>query len=77
MTAGRHTFGATSVGSPVIPAVYPLAGTPSSGSYPAKFPYSAAGTSALNDVTSGCTAQSGYDGPTGRGTPAGVTAFTG
>ena len=46
-----------------------------------------AGTSALNDVTSGsngscstsyfCTAKSGYDGPTGWGTPEGVAAFTG
>lgn len=87
ITAGWYTFGGTSASSPIIAGVYALAGTPSSGSYPAKFPYNAAGTSALNDVTSGnngsctttylCTAQSGYDGPTGWGTPEGVTAFTG
>ncbi|WP_443068030.1 S53 family peptidase [Streptomyces sp. NBC_01356] len=87
VTAGWYTFGGTSASAPIIAGVYALAGTPSSGSYPAKFPYTAAGTSALNDVTSGtngscgstylCTAKSGYDGPTGYGTPEGVAAFTG
>jgi subtilase family serine protease len=87
ITAGWYTFGGTSVSSPIIASVYALAGTPSTSSYPAKFPYTAAGTSALNDVTSGnngtcttsylCTATTGYDGPTGWGTPEGVTAFTG
>ncbi|MFJ5974036.1 peptidase S8 [Streptomyces sp. NPDC093060] len=87
VTAGWYTFGGTSASSPIIAGVYALAGTPSSSSYPAKFPYTAAGTSALNDVTSGnngtcsttylCTAQSGYDGPTGWGTPQGVSAFAG
>ncbi|WP_427166812.1 S53 family peptidase [Streptomyces sp. C1-1] len=87
VTAGWYTFGGTSASSPIIAAVYALAGTPSSSSYPASFPYTKAGTSALNDVTSGnngsctttylCTAQTGYDGPTGWGTPEGVSAFTG
>ncbi|MFB7506206.1 S53 family peptidase [Streptomyces broussonetiae] len=87
VTAGWYTFGGTSASSPIIAGVYALGGTPSSGSYPAKFPYTAAGTSALNDVTSGnngscspsylCTARSGYDGPTGWGTPEGTAAFTG
>ncbi|WBO65367.1 S53 family peptidase [Streptomyces camelliae] len=87
VTAGWYTFGGTSASSPIIASVYALAGTPSSSSYPAKFPYTAAGTSALNDVTSGnngscspsylCTAGSGYDGPTGWGTPEGTAAFTG
>ncbi|WP_037622433.1 S53 family peptidase [Streptomyces aureus] len=87
ITAGWYTFGGTSASAPIIAGVYALGGTPSSGSYPAKFPYTAAGTSALNDVTSGnngtcstsylCTATTGYDGPTGWGTPEGVTAFTG
>ncbi|MEU6355741.1 S53 family peptidase [Streptomyces sp. NPDC047072] len=82
---GWNTYGGTSASSPLIASVYALAGTPSSSSYPASFPY--AHTSALNDVTSGnngtcstayfCTAESGYDGPTGWGTPAGLTAFTG
>ncbi|MFE9444825.1 peptidase S8 [Streptomyces sp. NPDC006602] len=87
VTAGWYTFGGTSASSPIIASVYALAGTPSSSSYPAQFPYKAAGTSALNDVTSGnngncstsyfCTATSGYDGPTGWGTPEGTGAFTG
>ncbi|MGW4908464.1 S53 family peptidase [Streptomyces sp. NPDC004270] len=87
VTAGWYTFGGTSVSAPIIAGVYALAGTPSSGSYPAKFPYSYAGTSYLNDVTSGnngtcttsyyCTATTGYDGPTGWGTPEGTTAFAG
>ncbi|WP_328513708.1 S53 family peptidase [Streptomyces mirabilis] len=87
VTAGWYTFGGTSASSPIIAGVYALGGTPSSGSYPASFPYASAGTSALNDVTSGsngscgssylCTAKSGYDGPTGWGTPEGVSAFTG
>ncbi|MFJ5534643.1 peptidase S8 [Streptomyces sp. NPDC093261] len=84
---GWATYGGTSASAPIIASVYALAGTPSSGSYPAQFPYDAAGTSALNDVTSGsngscstsyfCTARSGYDGPTGWGTPEGTDAFTG
>ncbi|MEV7432659.1 S53 family peptidase [Streptomyces griseoviridis] len=87
VTAGWYTFGGTSASSPIIAGVYALAGTPSTSSYPASFPYASAGTSALNDVTSGnngscsssylCTAKSGYDGPTGWGTPEGVSAFTG
>ncbi len=81
---GWEVFGGTSVSSPIIASVYALAGTPSAGSTPASFPY--AHTSALNDVTSGsngscgsylCTAKPGYDGPTGLGTPKGVSAFKG
>ncbi|MFF7331156.1 peptidase S8 [Streptomyces sp. NPDC090306] len=85
VTAGWYTFGGTSVSSPIIAGVYALGGVPSTGSYPAKFPYSH--TTSLNDVTSGnngtcstaylCTAQTGYDGPTGLGTPSGTAAFTG
>ncbi|PWI16488.1 peptidase S8 [Streptomyces sp. Act143] len=84
---GWNTYGGTSASAPLIASVYALAGTPGSSDYPASYPYAAAGTSALNDVTSGsngtcttsyyCTARSGYDGPTGWGTPAGVGAFTG
>ncbi|MCX5333087.1 S53 family peptidase [Streptomyces sp. NBC_00140] len=85
VTAGWYTFGGTSASAPIIAGVYALAGTPGSSDYPAQYPYE--NTSALNDVTSGnngscttsyfCTAGSGYDGPTGLGTPAGVGAFTG
>lgn len=89
VTAGWYTFGGTSASAPLIAAVYALAGTPGSTDYPAAYPYAAAGTQALNDVTSGsngtcasgaaylCTAKSGYDGPTGLGTPEGTAAFTG
>jgi len=82
---GWEVFGGTSVASPIIASVYADAGTPSAGSTPASFPY--AHTTSLNDVTTGktttcspaylCTAESGYDGPTGIGTPNGLTAFTG
>lgn len=81
----RATYGGTSASAPIIASVYALAGTPSAGSHPSEFPY--ANTSALNDVTSGgngncttsyfCTARTGYDDPTGLGTPEGLGAFTG
>jgi hypothetical protein len=68
----------------LIAAVYADAGTPKA-AIPAANIYSH--TSALNDVTAGstascspaylCTAETGYDGPTGWGTPNGLTAFTG
>ncbi|NUR02884.1 MAG: hypothetical protein HOY79_42135 [Streptomyces sp.] len=82
--SGWAVYGGTSASSPIIAGVYALAGTPGSGDYPAKYPYSH--TSNLYDVTSGsngscstayfCTAGAGYDGPTGWGTPNGTTAFT-
>ncbi|MFC4034363.1 S8 family serine peptidase [Streptomyces polygonati] len=81
---GWEVFGGTSVSAPIIAAVYALAGVPSAGSSPASFPYAHPG--ALNDVVSGsngscgtylCNAGPGYDGPTGLGTPNGVTAFQG
>ncbi|WP_234367373.1 MULTISPECIES: S53 family peptidase [Streptomyces] len=82
---GWMVFGGTSASSPLIAAVYALGGAPSSGSYPASFPY--AHTSALYDVTSGsngscggsylCTGTTGYDGPSGLGVPNGTAAFTG
>ncbi|MCO5998008.1 putative Ig domain-containing protein [Actinoallomurus rhizosphaericola] len=84
-TGGWLVVGGTSASAPIIAGVYALGGSPASGTYPASYPY--AHTSALNDVTSGsngscspsylCTATSGYDGPTGLGTPNGATAFQG
>ena len=81
--SGWNVYGGTSASSPIIASVYALAGTPGSSDYPAKYPYQH--TSSLNDVTSGsngtcspayfCTAETGYDGPTGYGTPNGTTAF--
>ena len=80
---GWNVYGGTSASSPIIAATYALAGTPGSSDTPASYPYS--NPSALNDVTSGststctpsflCTAQTGYDGPTGLGTPNGTAAF--
>jgi Domain of unknown function DUF11 len=77
--------GGTSASTPIITAVYALAGTPKPGTNPASYPYRDPG--ALNDVTSGtnsassctpvylCTGELGYDGPTGLGTPNGIDAF--
>ena len=82
---GWRKIGGTSEATPIIAAVYALAGAPAADSYPASYPY--ADSSALNDVTAGsngtckpaylCTAGPGYDGPTGLGTPDGVAAFQG
>ncbi|MGW5608906.1 putative Ig domain-containing protein [Streptomyces sp. NPDC003753] len=82
--SGWAVYGGTSASAPIIAGVYALAGTPGSSDYPAKYPYSH--TSNLYDVTSGsngscstsyfCTAGTGYDGPTGWGTPHGTTAFS-
>ena len=80
---GWQEVGGTSVASPIIASVYALAGTPVPDTYPASYPYDH--PTALNDVTAGsngtcdpvylCTAGPGYDGPTGLGTPDGVSAF--
>ncbi|OIJ99495.1 putative Ig domain-containing protein [Streptomyces monashensis] len=82
--SGWAVYGGTSASSPIIASVYALAGTPGASDYPAKYPYSHTGN--LYDVTSGsngscspsyfCTAGTGYDGPTGWGTPNGTAAFT-
>lgn len=82
--SGWGQYGGTSLSSPLIAAIYALAGTPADGSYPNSYPY--AHPEALNDVTVGsngtctpsyeCTAGPGYDGPTGLGTPDGLAAFT-
>ncbi|WP_327178185.1 carboxypeptidase regulatory-like domain-containing protein [Streptomyces sp. NBC_01335] len=81
---GWSVYGGTSASAPIIAGVYAAAGTPPTGSYPAAYPY-AAGGSGLNDVVDGdngscsparlCTAGTGWDGPTGLGTPAGLQAF--
>ena len=79
-----YVFGGTSVSAPIIASVYALAdNTINYGEYP----YSHASALTLNDVVSGsnggctkrkaylCTGVSGYDGPSGLGTPKGVGAF--
>jgi len=70
------------VAAPIIGAVYALSGN--TNGTPAALAYAAPGGS-LYDVTSGsnarrcrsylCTAVTGYDGPTGNGTPNGTAAF--
>jgi hypothetical protein len=77
--------GGTSVATPIVTAVYALAGDPARNTYPAAYPYQHA--SRLHDVVSGangvcgkdrsylCHAMRGYDGPTGLGTPHGTAAF--
>jgi subtilase family serine protease len=85
LAKGWQQLGGTSASSPIIAAVYALAnpgGKPATGSLPTQFPYQAG--SGLRDITIGsngscgtylCTAETGYDGPTGLGVPSGVNAF--
>ncbi|HKU66451.1 MAG TPA: S53 family peptidase, partial [Candidatus Baltobacteraceae bacterium] len=76
--SGWLVFGGTSVATPIIASVYALSGNTDN----ATFLYGHA--SSLYDVTSGsngscgaplCTSGSGWDGPTGEGTPNGLGAF--
>jgi subtilase family serine protease len=78
---GWLVFGGTSVSAPIIGGVYALAGNSAAINY-GSFSYSH--TSSLFDVVSGsngscgsylCTGATGYDGPTGNGTPNGTGAF--
>jgi Subtilase family len=81
---GWSVYGGTSASSPIIAAAFALAGPPASGSKPAQTLYSH--RSRLNDVTTGsngscspsvlCHATTGWDGPTGLGTPSGIGAFS-
>ena len=81
---GWMVFGGTSVASPVVASVYALAGNTASGSVAsAGLPYSHG--SSLHDILTGsngscggsalCTATTGWDGPTGLGSPNGIGAF--
>lgn len=81
--ANWQVFGGTSAASPIVASFYALAGNASSVKY-GSYPYSRTGS--LFDVTAGsngscsrtpylCTARTGYDGPTGLGTPNGTTGF--
>jgi subtilase family serine protease len=79
---GWAQVGGTSLSSPLVASVYALAGNTGGVTY-GSYPYAHAAS--LFDVTSGsngscspaylCTAGSGYDGPTGLGTPNGVGGF--
>ena len=84
---GWLVFGGTSVASPAIAAIYArggnLMGTSIYPGYPAAYTYAHA--SGLHDIVGGsngtcaatylCNAVAGYDGPTGLGSPNGVSAF--
>ena len=84
-TSGFQILGGTSVATPIIGSMYALAGNPTSNDNLAVYPYAHPGS--FNDVTSGsngtcpatvaylCTSVSGFDGPTGLGTPNGVSGF--
>jgi hypothetical protein len=78
----------TEISAAVVAAAFALAGTPATDAYPAQYLYSNA--QGLYDMTTGyqgvttngtcsetaeCTVGAGYDGPTGLGTPDGVSAM--
>jgi subtilase family serine protease len=80
--SGWLVFGGTSVGAPIIAAVYALAGNGKTISTPG---YAYAHRSAFSGTSAGsngkcggtylCTAVAGYDGPTGLGTPKSLGGF--
>jgi subtilase family serine protease len=79
--SGWNEVGGTSASSPMVAAMYALAGN--AGANPADDAYTHTGN--FYDVTSGndgscspaylCTAETGYDGPTGIGTPNGIAGL--
>ncbi len=81
--SGWFQVGGTSLASPLIAAVYALSGNIPANTSENSIPYKNTGN--LHDVMLGsngscggsylCTAMSGFDGPTGLGTPNGTTAF--
>ncbi len=83
---GWLQVGGTSLATPLVTAMYALAGTPVPGTYPVTYPYhDPSQASDLFDITSGsngscgdvlCTAGPGWDGPNGLGSPDGVAALT-
>jgi subtilase family serine protease len=82
--SGWFQVGGTSLSTPIIASVYALQGV-ASGIQANSLPYIQGNASNLNDVTTGndgtcstayfCTAEVGYDAPTGLGTPDGTSAF--
>jgi N-acetylneuraminic acid mutarotase len=83
---GWLQVGGTSLATPLVTAMYALAGTPVQGTFPVTYPYQDPNQSSdLFDITQGsnggcgnvlCNAGPGWDGPTGLGTPDGVNALT-
>jgi hypothetical protein len=86
-TVGWDTGGGTDYAAAIVAAAYALAGTPATDATPASYLY--ANANGLTDITSEtngvtvtcpaptdvCNAGPGWDGPTGLGTPDGVSAF--
>jgi hypothetical protein len=77
---GWEVFGGTSVATPIVAAVFALAGRASSNNPGNLYAHS----SSLNDISTGnngncgaplCEAGVGWDGPTGLGSPNGIAAF--
>jgi len=82
---GWFQVGGTSLASPIIAGVYALAGGVSANTIGSSVPYLNVSSLVFHDVTQGnngvcgtimCTAGTGYDGPTGLGSPFGVDGFT-
>jgi len=82
--AGWFQVGGTSLSSPLIASVFALAGGTSSYANAQQVPYVKFTSSDSHDVTTGsngncgtimCNATTGYDGPTGLGTPNGTGGF--
>ncbi|WP_194894231.1 S53 family peptidase [Catenulispora pinisilvae] len=80
--SGWLEYGGTSLATPLISAMWAQAGAPASGDNGVSYVY--ANEAKFNDVTSGsngscgtviCNAGTGWDGPTGVGTPNGVSGF--
>jgi hypothetical protein len=79
--SGWLRVGGTSLSSPLLAAMFAMAGTPNPDAYPVAGLYDPSVPQHLFDVTSGsdgscgnvlCTAGPGWDGPTGLGTPNGI-----
>lgn len=81
--SGWSQHGGTSLSAPLVAGMYALAGAPTPDTYPAAYPYLAPGQ--FHDVALGtngtcgtklCQAGAGWDGPTGLGTPKGISGLT-
>ncbi len=84
---GWFQVGGTSLAAPIIASVYALKGIPTGTTAANSLPYLNNPTTNLHDIISGsngscskqfkylCTSVSGYDGPTGLGSPKGINAF--